>query len=50
MLTVFPLTIVLALLLNEIKCKWFKSGVSTMLYLPHFISEQYTMLWAVGKE
>lgn len=37
-LTVFPLTIVLALLLNEIKCKWFKSGVSTMLYLPHFIS------------
>ena len=38
MLTVFPLTIVLALLLNELRCKWFKSGVSTMLYLPHFIS------------
>ena len=38
LLTVFPLTIVLALLLNELKCKWFKSGVSTMLYLPHFIS------------
>ena len=38
MLTVFPLTIVLALLLNELKSKWFKSGVSTMLYLPHFIS------------
>ena len=38
MLTVFPLTIVLALLLNELKCKWFKSSVSTMLYLPHFIS------------
>lgn len=38
MLTVFPLTIVLALLLNELKCKWFKSGVSTLLYLPHFIS------------
>lgn len=38
MLTVFPLTIVLALLLNELKSKWFKSSVSTMLYLPHFIS------------
>lgn len=38
MLTVFPLTIILALLLNELKCQWFKSSVSTMLYLPHFIS------------
>ena len=38
MVTVFPLTIVLALLLNELRCKWFKSGVSTLLYLPHFIS------------
>lgn len=38
MLTVFPLTIILALLLNELKCKWYKSAVSTMLYLPHFIS------------
>ena len=38
MLTVFPLTIVLALLLNELRSKWFKSAVSTMLYLPHFIS------------
>lgn len=36
--TVFPLTIVLALLLNEIRSKKFKSGVQTMLYLPHFIS------------
>ena len=36
--TVFPLTIILALLLNEIRSKKFKSGVQTMLYLPHFIS------------
>lgn len=36
--TIFPLTIVLALLLNEIRSKLFKSGVQTMLYLPHFIS------------
>ena len=36
--TLFPLTIVLALLLNEIRSKLFKSGVQTMLYLPHFIS------------
>ena len=36
--TVFPLTIVLALLLNEMRSKKFKSGVQTMLYLPHFIS------------
>ncbi len=38
LLTVFPATIVLALLLNELRSKIFKSGVSTMLYLPHFIS------------
>ena len=36
--TLFPLTIILALLLNEIRSKIFKSGVQTMLYLPHFIS------------
>lgn len=36
--TLFPLTIILALLLNEIRSKLFKSGVQTMLYLPHFIS------------
>ena len=38
LVTIFPLTIILALLLNEIRIKWFKSGVQTMLYLPHFIS------------
>ncbi|MCR4719512.1 MAG: ABC transporter permease subunit [Firmicutes bacterium] len=38
LITIFPLTIILALLLNEIRSKKFKSGVQTMLYLPHFIS------------
>ena len=38
LVTIFPITIILALLLNEIRTKWFKSGVQTMLYLPHFIS------------
>ncbi len=34
----FPAPIVLALLLNEIKTKWFKNSVQTITYLPHFIS------------
>lgn len=38
LLTVFPLTIILALLLNELRYKKLKSVVQTMIYLPHFIS------------
>lgn len=34
----FPAPIILALLLNEIRVKWFKSVVQTVSYLPHFIS------------
>lgn len=34
----FPLPILLALLLNEIKNLYFKRGLQTVLYLPHFIS------------
>jgi len=34
----FPAPIVLALLLNEIKSKKFKSATQTVTYLPHFIS------------
>ncbi|UUZ96673.1 ABC transporter permease subunit [Paenibacillus sp. P25] len=34
----FPAPIILALLLNEIRIKWFKKGAQTILYLPHFIS------------
>lgn len=34
----FPAPIILALFLNEIRSKWFKKGVQTILYLPHFIS------------
>ena len=34
----FPAPIILALLLNEIKCNPFKRTVQTVTYLPHFIS------------
>lgn len=34
----FPAPIILALLLNELRCKWFKNSVQTLLYIPHFIS------------
>ena len=37
-ITVFPLTIVFALLLNELRSKKFKTIVQTASYLPHFIS------------
>ena len=34
----FPLPIVLALLLNELRTRWFKRFVQTVSYLPHFMS------------
>ncbi len=34
----FPAPIILALLLNEIKCNPFKKAVQTFSYMPHFIS------------
>lgn len=34
----FPAPIILALLINELKNKYFKSTVQTITYLPHFIS------------
>lgn len=34
----FPAPIILALLLNEIRCMAFKKTVQTLTYLPHFIS------------
>ena len=34
----FPLPIIFALLLNEVKSGWFKRFVQTIAYLPHFIS------------
>ncbi|CAN7756892.1 ABC transporter permease [Paenibacillus sp. LjRoot56] len=37
----FPIPVVLALLLNEVRRKWYKSIVQNMLYVPHFMS------WAV---
>ena len=37
-LFVFPIPIIFALLLNEVKGKYFKRTVQTVSYLPHFIS------------
>lgn len=34
----FPAPIILALLINELKVKWFSRIVQTITYLPHFIS------------
>lgn len=34
----FPLPIILALLLNEVKNKYFKKTIQTVTYLPHFVS------------
>lgn len=34
----FPVPIIIAILLNEIYCKWFKKLTQTVLYLPHFLS------------
>jgi putative aldouronate transport system permease protein len=37
----FPVPIVLALLLNEVRKEWYKRTVQNLLYVPHFIS------WAI---
>lgn len=34
----FPAPVIIAILLNEIRCKWFKRTTQTVLYLPHFLS------------
>lgn len=34
----FPLSVIFALMLNEVKNKWFKKTVQTVTYLPYFIS------------
>lgn len=34
----FPAPIILAVMINEVRKKWFKSTVQTLTYLPHFIS------------
>jgi putative aldouronate transport system permease protein len=38
LLIVFPLPIILALLLNEVRRSWFKRLAQTVTYLPHFMS------------
>jgi len=34
----FPIPIILALLINEVKNRYFKKAVQTIVYMPHFIS------------
>ncbi|MDD6485245.1 MAG: ABC transporter permease subunit [Clostridiales bacterium] len=34
----FPLPIILALLLNEVKVQWYKKVLQTFVYVPHFVS------------
>lgn len=34
----FPAPIILALILNEVKTKWFKRTIQTITYLPYFVS------------
>lgn len=34
----FPIPVILALLINEVRNKYFKKGVQTIVYMPHFIS------------
>ncbi len=38
LLVLFPLPIILAVLLNEMRNKHFKKSVQTIIYLPHFLS------------
>ena len=38
LLFAFPAPIIMALMLNEVKSRWFKSTVQTVTYLPYFIS------------
>jgi hypothetical protein len=35
---IFPLPIILALMINEVKKKWFKKTTQTIVFLPYFIS------------
>lgn len=42
----FPMPIILALILNEIRVKWFKKVTQTLLYLPHFLS--WVIIGALG--
>lgn len=38
LLVTFPAPIILALLLNEVRCRKYKGVIQTLTYLPHFIS------------
>lgn len=35
---VFPVPVILALMINEVRKAWLKKGIQTALYIPHFLS------------
>lgn len=39
----FPMPIIVALLLNELRVQWFKRSIQTLIYIPHFF--QLLSLW-----
>ncbi|MFA6595420.1 MAG: sugar ABC transporter permease, partial [Bacilli bacterium] len=34
----FPVPIILAIMITDIKAKWYRKSIQTILYLPHFLS------------
>lgn len=34
----FPIPILIALMLNELRLEWFKRTIQTAIYIPHFVS------------
>ncbi|WP_416151164.1 ABC transporter permease [Salipaludibacillus sp. HK11] len=34
----FPIPIILSLMLNEVRTNWYKRGIQTLIYIPHFMS------------
>ncbi len=34
----FPLPIIIAIMLNELRLRWYKRSVQTLIYMPHFLS------------
>ncbi len=38
LLIAFPAPIIFALILNELRCMWFKRTSQTLVYIPHFVS------------
>ena len=42
----YPIPIILSLMLNEVRHKWFKRGVQSLIYLPNFLSG--VVVWSLA--